>query len=439
MREFSPAPQAAVTGRLRPLSQVQASDDLPQLGCAEAPGPHCGLFEAALAPPLPGTYTLLIGPAACLYHARMTLLPRTRGPGGLADNLLLLPMDQTDVVFGVDERLTEAVLAADRRFRPAAVFLVSTCVPEMIGTDLEALVRSLQGQVGARLLPVRTDGFSARHQQLGQRRMLAALARTMAPQPVRPRSVNILGLRGPGGQETELAETLRHWGAEVLCTLPGAGTLAEVQQAPAAALNLVVAETGLDLAREMEQRFGTPYLNIGFPLGADQVEAAYAAVAAALGVAAGSAPAGRVEAARQAMARARRRVGGLRGAVAAFAGGALGAAGFLADLGVEPEVVFLHRLLPADRAQREALLARGIDPLVARSLSTQDTAAVCQALGVQVYAGHGDRHGLARLGIAHVHPDPPRALWGFAATGWAAEMLAHAACELAAAGRGTSP
>lgn len=412
------------------LSAVQAAEQAPVVGCVESPGAHCGLFEAALTGPLfADACTLLIGAPACLYHARMTLLPRTLGPAGLKDNLLLVPMDQADTVFGVEDRLVEAVLEADRRFRPRMLFLVGTCIPEMVGADLEAVVHMAQAQVQARLLPVRTDGFSGKHQLLGHRRLLAALARAMEPRPVRPRSVNILGLRGNAGVESELVRLLRRWGAEVLCVVPAETAFAQVQQAPAAALNLLAGEMGLDLAQEMERRFGTPYLHVGQPLHPEQVAQTYAAVAAALGLAPGAELEALAAEAGEAMQAARRAAEGLRCAVGTFMGGALGAARFLVDLGLEPAIIFLNRLTLQDRTAREALLARGIDPLVAQSRSSLDTAAVLAALRPQVYAGHGDPSAMARLGIAHIHPDPARALWGFEATRWAAAMVEHAACQ----------
>lgn len=62
------------------LSDVRSLDEVPLMGCVESPGPHCDLFEAALTGPFfADGLTLLIGAPACLYHARMTLLPRTRG------------------------------------------------------------------------------------------------------------------------------------------------------------------------------------------------------------------------------------------------------------------------------------------------------------------------------------------------------------------------
>lgn len=418
------------------LSSLRDLEELPVLGEVESPGAHCGLFEAALTGPLfTDACTLLIGPGACLYHARMTLLPRTRGPAGLKDNLALLSMDQADTVFGVEDRVVEAIREADRRFQPKLIFLVSTCVPEMIGTDLDAVIRMAQGEVQAQLLPVRTDGFSGKHQQLGNRRLLASLAQAMEPLPVRPRAVNILGMRGSNGRASELVRVLEGWGVEVLCAIPAESTFDELRQAPAASLNLVVTEVGLDLAREMEQRFGTPFLFIGQPLHPDQVQGVYLAIATALGVTPGDELGQLAEQARRTMTRVRRRAAGLRAAVALFMGGALGATRFLSDLGLHPEVVFLNRLTTRDQVEQERLLAGGIDPLVARTRSTQDTAEVLRVLKPQIFAGHGDPSSMARLGIAHLHPDPPQAMWGFSATQWAAEMVEHAACELTPAGK----
>ncbi|BDG59294.1 hypothetical protein caldi_03840 [Caldinitratiruptor microaerophilus] len=340
--------------------------------------------------------------------------------------LLFLCMEPDDAVFGIDSKIVEAVLEADRRFQPDALFLVSTCVPEMAGTDLDALAAELAPRVRARLLVVRTDGFSARHQQQGLRRVLASLVGLMGPVPPEPRSVNVLGLRAEGARHTELVRALEDAGVRVLSTVPAATTVEALARCPSAALNVVVEDYALDLAREMEARFGVPYVEVGFPLAPDRVDEAYAQLEDALGVALRPLVAVAREAAGQAMARSRAAAQGRRAAVAAFAGGPLGAARFLAELGAEPAVVLASRFSRQDARERVVLLASGHDPLVGRTQGTGQMVPLLRSLGVDLYAGHGDRYALARLGIGQVHPDPPRARWGYEATRWAAEMVGAA-------------
>ncbi|MEW6047293.1 MAG: hypothetical protein AB1609_12555, partial [Bacillota bacterium] len=132
------------------------------------------------------------------------------------------------------------------------------------------------------------------------------------------------------------------------------------------------------------------------------------------------------EAARRSMATARAAVAGMRAAVAAFSGGTLGAARFLAEVGAQPALLLTSHLSRQDARERDALLARGFDPLVGLARGTAQLAPLLRSLGIKLYAGHGDRYSLAGLGIGHLHPEPPRARWGYEAARWAADAVAAA-------------
>jgi len=53
-------------------------------------------------------------------------------------------LSEMDVVNGGEEKLTAAILEAERRFRPHAIFIGNTCVPALIGDDIDNVVASLQ-------------------------------------------------------------------------------------------------------------------------------------------------------------------------------------------------------------------------------------------------------------------------------------------------------
>jgi nitrogenase molybdenum-iron protein alpha chain len=71
-------------------------------------------------------------------------------------------LSEMDVVNGGEEKLTAAILEAERRFRPHAIFIGNTCVPALIGDDIDNVVASLQDQVSAKLIPLHCEGFRTR-------------------------------------------------------------------------------------------------------------------------------------------------------------------------------------------------------------------------------------------------------------------------------------
>jgi nitrogenase molybdenum-iron protein alpha chain len=68
-------------------------------------------------------------------------------------------LNENDVVTGGEEKLGKAILEAERRFRPAAIIVVSSCVPGIIGDDIDGVAARLQLQVNAKILPVHCEGF----------------------------------------------------------------------------------------------------------------------------------------------------------------------------------------------------------------------------------------------------------------------------------------
>ena len=71
-------------------------------------------------------------------------------------------LDETDVISGGETKLEAAIRECDRRYRPANIFVVASCVPALTGDDIDTLILNLQPQVSARLLPVHCEGFKTK-------------------------------------------------------------------------------------------------------------------------------------------------------------------------------------------------------------------------------------------------------------------------------------
>jgi nitrogenase molybdenum-iron protein alpha chain len=71
-------------------------------------------------------------------------------------------LDESDVINGGEGKLREAVLFADREFRPDAVIVVNSCVPALIGDDLDGVLDQLQEEISAVIVPVHCEGFKTK-------------------------------------------------------------------------------------------------------------------------------------------------------------------------------------------------------------------------------------------------------------------------------------
>lgn len=406
----------------RRLSEISDFGQVPLPGCLDHLGPQCGLQDANLTIPLlADSRILVIGPPQCGQYPKVVLLPEGREPTPLGDNLLVLPLDGQSAD-DVNERLGAAVEIIDRRYLPQVLFLGTTCLPRPLDLDLAGLAARLQPTTRAALLPLPGPTFSEGHGLQAMGALLTALVELMVGQKVQPQTVNILGLRGRAGRDAELVRVLGANGCRVLNVLPASGGMVGLRRAPAAALNIVVDDAALGLARAMHERFGTPWVDVGFPLTPAATLSAYERINAHLGLQPGHSLYLMRDAARQQRDAVRQQAGGRTLAIADFPGGSLAAAIFYSDLNFAPVALLLSRFGERAEGQARRLLQQGVDPLVVCCRRFEHAVETLQLLRPDCYVGHGDAALVKGLGLAQFAPTLPRALWGFEAGQWAMEM-----------------
>ncbi|MTV48269.1 nitrogenase [Heliobacillus mobilis] len=71
-------------------------------------------------------------------------------------------LNETDVIGGGEVKLAPAIREADLRYKPKTIFVVSTCVPGIIGDDIDGVVAEVQPDVEARIVPVHCQGFKTK-------------------------------------------------------------------------------------------------------------------------------------------------------------------------------------------------------------------------------------------------------------------------------------
>ncbi|MFT4145623.1 MAG: nitrogenase component 1 [Mobilitalea sp.] len=71
-------------------------------------------------------------------------------------------LDESDVIGGGERKLREAILYADKEFRPETIIIANGCVPALIGDDIDSLLSELQEQTAAILMPIHCEGFKTK-------------------------------------------------------------------------------------------------------------------------------------------------------------------------------------------------------------------------------------------------------------------------------------
>jgi len=71
-------------------------------------------------------------------------------------------MGESEVINGGEDNLREAILYAEKEFRPSAIIIVNSCVPAIIGDDIDSVVERVQSEIQAKIVPVHCEGFKTK-------------------------------------------------------------------------------------------------------------------------------------------------------------------------------------------------------------------------------------------------------------------------------------
>jgi nitrogenase molybdenum-cofactor synthesis protein NifE len=251
-------------------------------GCARPkPGATAGgcAFDGAQIALLPiaDVAHIVHGPIACAGSSWDNRGTRSTGPT-LYRIGMTTDLTEQDVIMGRGEkRLFHAIKQAIDSYRPAAVFVFNTCVPALIGDDVEAVCKAAQDRFGVPVVPVDGAGFYGT-KNLGNRiageAMVKYVVGTREPDPLPPETarpgitvhdVNLIGEYNIAGELWHVLPLFDELGIRVLCTLSGDARYREVQTMHRAEANMMVCSKAMiNVARKLNERYGTPWFEGSF-------------------------------------------------------------------------------------------------------------------------------------------------------------------------------
>ncbi|MBQ8798163.1 MAG: nitrogenase component 1 [Lachnospiraceae bacterium] len=252
-----------IISRLKRLGDVNSVKDINQLTAALFPGAHCPLMGAMMAVGgIEDAVLLVLGTDECTYYTKKATIGGFSFKG-IDNRCFSVVLDHHDVTFGCREKLQDAFKELMDDIAPKAVFIVTTCVLEVTGDDVDSMAAELEEQYRIPVLPVHTEHFKTANHIPGVRDTVTACVSMMeqvSNEQISHKKVNIIGQRMGKFQETQLYEILVKHNIEIGMMLPGGTTLEDIKHAATAGVNIVVNELGLPLAERMKKRFGTPYV-----------------------------------------------------------------------------------------------------------------------------------------------------------------------------------
>jgi len=187
-------------------------------------------------------------------------------------------LTEQDVIMGRGEkRLFHSIKQAVEDYKPAAVFVYNTCVPALVGDDVDAICKSAAERWGTPVVPVDAAGFYGT-KNLGNRiageamvkyvigtREPSPLPKKNIPQNIKVHDINLIGEYNIAGELWHVLPLLDELGLRVLCTLSGDARFHEVQSMHRAEVNMMVCSKAMiNVARKLKDKYGTGWFEGSF-------------------------------------------------------------------------------------------------------------------------------------------------------------------------------
>ncbi len=213
------------------------------------------------------------GPIGCSFYAWLTRRNQTEAPTLESDNFIpysfSTDMEDSNIVFGGEKKLKQAIQEAFDIFHPRDIAIFSTCPVGLIGDDVHAVAREMKEELGINVFGFSCEGYRGVSQSAGHHIANNQIFKHVLGLNDRPRKskfqINLLGEYNIGGDAFELERLFEEAGIELLSTFSGNSTVESMEYAHTADLNIVMCHRSINyIAEMMETKYGIPWIKGNF-------------------------------------------------------------------------------------------------------------------------------------------------------------------------------
>jgi nitrogenase molybdenum-cofactor synthesis protein NifE len=259
------------------LKQLVTDKTLPDIVAPVFPGLGCGFFAVSfIAPLIARSAAIMIAPAICAHNARVFMSRFEQSSFMIENNLVFFLYEEDDIIHGAEEIIRTSLIDYCTRQNPDVVFVVTSCLPEIVGEDIEAVVLQVRESVSMPVLFIRTENFTNNSSKQGIERAFGALIELMDnPEQKIPKSVNIIGTSAFRSAGTELPRVLTQAGFTIHSIIPSHSEISALRKAPMASCNIIMDRGALPLAEMMKENFDIDYFFFDRPFSPDSILTLY--------------------------------------------------------------------------------------------------------------------------------------------------------------------
>ncbi|MFW5801686.1 MAG: nitrogenase molybdenum-iron protein alpha chain [Spirochaeta sp.] len=213
------------------------------------------------------------GPIGCGFYSWLTRRNQTRTESPDEDNYmtysLSTDMQDSDIVFGGEKKLKQAIREAYEIFKPKAISVFSTCPVGLIGDDVHAVSKEMSAELGITVFGMSCEGYKGVSQSAGHHIANNAVFQHVVGKNLKKVDgefrINLLGEYNIGGDGFELERIFREIGITLVTTFSGNSTFVSMSSAAQADLNIIQCYRSINyMADMMEKKWGIPWFKVNF-------------------------------------------------------------------------------------------------------------------------------------------------------------------------------
>jgi nitrogenase molybdenum-iron protein alpha chain len=201
--------------------------------------------------------------------------------------IIVTNLDQNDVIFGGEKKLKEAVNDAIERYNPKLIFIFSSCASGIIGDDIDAIVKEIQKDKKALLIPVHCEGFKSKICASGFDSAFIAISKYILEDANPVKEDGLINLFAPTTvsykDQLEMERMLGKIGLHANY-IPFFSSLEKIEKIPSAIASTSICKVFADeFMKEIEDRFGIPYSHTVMPIGVRNTDIWFRGIASITG------------------------------------------------------------------------------------------------------------------------------------------------------------
>nr|WP_319487173.1 nitrogenase molybdenum-iron protein alpha chain [uncultured Caproiciproducens sp.] len=222
--------------------------------------------------PLKDVAIITHGPIGCGFYTWGTRRHKAKteeGGKNFLEYCFSTDMQESDIVFGGEKKLKQAIKEVVELFSPKCVMICSTCPVGLIGDDIHAIASWAEKEYGIQCLAFSCEGYKGVSQSAGHHiannGLMRSIIGTGDAAPTKKFSVNILGEYNIGGDGWENARVMKRIGYDIVSVFTGDGSYEDIKNAHTANLNLVQCHRSINyIAEMMKTKYGIDWVKVNF-------------------------------------------------------------------------------------------------------------------------------------------------------------------------------